>query len=217
MYDLSIEAVKFSYSNRVILDSSFINFPGNSVSGLVGANGQGKTTLFKIITGGIKADYLQLFYNKKRVEPSSDGYKNFTYLNQDEFFPRQLRVDRLIDIMTIEEGDKRFLKDRFSAFKNKRIRELSAGQKRILEIYYTLKTEQPVKLLDEPFRGLDPKTIEEITTYIKEIRDKTIIITSHLLPELKNVTSNLFSLQMGSIRRIADHEDVLELIGHKQR
>lgn len=209
MYDLSIEAVRFRYTNRVILNSSYINFPGSTVSGLIGTNGEGKTTLFNIITGRVRADYLQIFYNQKRVDPLKDGYKIFTYLNQDEFFPGHMRVNRLIDIMAIEEVDKNFLKDRFREFQNKRVRELSVGQKRILEIYHTLKTDQPVKLLDEPFRGLDPKTIEEIISYIKEITDKTIIITSHLLQDLKNVTTNLYSLHMGSISEITDHESVL--------
>lgn len=202
MYDLCIEAVKHSYSKRVILNSGYCNFNGNSISGLIGANGQGKTTLFNIITGRIKADYLQLFYNNRRVDPQREGNKIFSYLSQGEFTPGHLKVGKLIDLMVIKNENKQFLKERFKTFKNKRVKELSVGQKRVLEIYYILHTEQPVKLLDEPFRGIDPITIEEISEFITQIEDKTIIICSHLLPELSVVTKQIYSLSDGNIKGI---------------
>ncbi len=184
------------------------------VVGLLGPNGAGKTTIFNMILGIVVPTSGRIFLNGMDIT-NFPVYKRarmgITYLQQETSVFNGITVwENLELVLSFFEKDRsrremiieKLLKD-FGIYdlKDQLAGDLSGGEKRRLELARMMTLNPSFLLLDEPFVGIDPKTVKDIQRMVLELRKKGlgIIITDHNVNELVEVVDRLYIIHKGSI------------------
>lgn len=188
------------YKNNIVLDNISIEFKEKSIYGLLGLNGAGKSTLLKIITNIISPDDGQIIFeeNEKRIgfmieEPSFfndiSGYNNLKLLlNLFDDVPETKIHDVLIMVGLYKKKDE--------LYKN-----YSLGMKQRLYFAYALINNPDILILDEPFNGIDPLTLNLFKDIIKKFKEMggIVIISSHVISEIQDICTDCIILDNGKI------------------
>ena len=195
------------FGNQKVLDSiTFEANPGDIV-GLLGPNGAGKSTMMKIISGFYPQDTGSIHicgYNtqkNKLITQSHIGYlaeENPLYYDMFviEFMEFICDIHKLNYSMTIDILKSTGLEN----VKNKKINNLSKGFKQRIGIAQAIIHNPDVIILDEPTSGLDPKQLIEIRKIITNIgQEKTILLSSHIIQEIKAVCNRIIMIDKGKI------------------
>lgn len=206
--------LKKSYGQREVVHSVSVELNKGEIVGLLGPNGAGKTTTFYMLTGMIKPNGGQVFLNEIDVT-HAPMYKRarsgLGYLPQEASVFRKMTVeDNIMAILETVEPNRKKRKERLEILldelKIKHIRKslgfsLSGGERRRVEITRALVTNPDFILLDEPFAGVDPVTIESIQGIVRELKEKGIgiLITDHNVYETLNITDRAYILFDGKI------------------
>jgi len=178
------------------------------ITGLLGRNGQGKSSLMKIAYGSLPAEKSIRFDNLSIVEPCNNP-ELLLFLTQQSFIPPSLTIKRVLNDFQLDyaEFKKRFIE--FSRIENTSIRNLSGGERRLLEIYVIVKSPAKFALLDEPFTHLNPIQIEEVKELLKEEKqNKGILITDHMFRHVLEVSDSLYILSNGQTYLINTPSDI---------
>ena len=212
---ISFNNLKKSYSRNVVLEINSLDIPTGQAFGLVGNNGAGKTTLFSLLLDLIKPTKGKVINNNIDVKESED-WKSFTSAFLDESF--------LISYLLPEEyfyfiGDLRGVSKReVDSFLNqfedlfngeilggkKYIRDLSKGNQKKVGIIAALIGSPKIIILDEPFANLDPTTQIRLKKIIKKLaqeRETTVLVSSHDLQDVTEVSERIVLLEKGKIVR----------------
>ncbi|MBU4485516.1 MAG: LPS export ABC transporter ATP-binding protein [Candidatus Delongbacteria bacterium] len=211
---LKAEGLKKLYGKKEVVKSVSIELKKGEIVGLLGPNGAGKTTTFYMLTGMIKPNGGKVFLNGIDVAkmPMYKRARNgLGYLPQEASVFRKLSVeDNIMAILQRVErkGKKRLerLEELLDELKIKHIRKsmgysLSGGERRRVEITRSLVTNPDFILLDEPFAGVDPVTIESIQAIVLSLKKKGIgvLITDHNVYETLKITDRAYILFDGKI------------------
>ena len=211
---LDIENIKKSYKNRMILNEVSLKFSTAEIAGILGANGAGKTTLFSILSGLIKPDDGKIKLAEKDITDTKMHKRanaGIVYLPQDTSIFRGLSVeDNIKAILEITYTDKNQMYDKLDelleVFSITHLRKsmasvLSGGERRKVEIARALATSPAFLLMDEPFSGVDPISISEIVTIIKNLKSSGIgvIVTDHNVRETLQVIDRGYIMANGKI------------------
>ena len=211
---LKAEELKKSYGKKEVVKSVSIELKKGEIVGLLGPNGAGKTTTFYMLTGMIKPNGGRVFLNGKDVAkmPMYKRARNgLGYLPQEASVFRKLSVeDNIMAILQRVEKDRKKRSERLEMLldelKIKHIRKsmgysLSGGERRRVEITRSLVTDPDFILLDEPFAGVDPVTIESIQSIVMGLKSKGIgvLITDHNVYETLKITDRAYILFDGKI------------------
>lgn len=210
---LRIQNLKKSFKNKVVINIPTLNIGNGEIVGFVGNNGAGKTTLLRLILDLIKPSQGKVFIDGIDVSGSST-WKNITgsyidtgflieYLTAEEFFaliataysiPKEIMELRLrsFDVFTDNEilGQKKY------------IRSFSAGNKQKVGIMAAMLMNPGLLILDEPFNFLDPSSQIEVKRLLKNLNTEcgtTIVISSHNLEHITDVSSRIILLEKGSV------------------
>tara|TARA_Y200000002_G_scaffold358768_1_gene342502 strand:- start:83 stop:781 length:699 start_codon:yes stop_codon:yes gene_type:complete len=212
---ITFNNLKKSYSRNVVLEINSLDIPKGQAFGLVGNNGAGKTTLFSLLLDLIKPTKGRVISNNIDVKESED-WKSFTSAFLDESF--------LISYLLPEEyfyfiGDLRGVKKRdidnfLNQFEDlfngeilggkKYIRDLSKGNQKKVGIIAALIGSPKIIILDEPFANLDPTTQIRLKKIIKELaeeKETTVLVSSHDLQDVTEVSERIVLLEKGKIVR----------------
>ena len=212
---ITFNNLKKSYSRNVVLEINSLDIPKGQAFGLVGNNGAGKTTLFSLLLDLIKPTKGKVLNNNIDVKESED-WKSFTSAFLDESF--------LISYLLPEEyfyfiGDLRGVSKReVDSFLNqfedlfngeilggkKYIRDLSKGNQKKVGIIAALIGTPKIIILDEPFANLDPTTQIRLKKIIKKLaqeKETTILVSSHDLQDVTEVSERIVLLEKGKIVR----------------
>ena len=229
---LDIENIKKSYKNRMILNEVSLKFSTAEIAGILGANGAGKTTLFSILSGLIKPDDGKIKLAGKDITDTKMHKRanaGIVYLPQDTSIFRGLSVeDNIKAILEITYTDKNQMYDKLDelleVFSITHLRKsmasvLSGGERRKVEIARALATSPAFLLMDEPFSGVDPISISEIVTIIKNLKSSGIgvIVTDHNVRETLQVIDRGYIMANGKILvsgtsdEIADNEQARKM------
>ncbi|MBL8087295.1 MAG: LPS export ABC transporter ATP-binding protein [Chthonomonas sp.] len=208
--------VKIYKSRRVVNEVSF-EFETGEVVGLLGPNGAGKTTTFYMITGLVKPNEGTVKLDGKTITKwpmYQRARAGIGYLPQETSVFRRLSVaDNIRLVMEMNGAGKAAIAEKIdelaaelhiSALLDRTAGVLSGGERRRVEIARAMATEPHFILLDEPFTGIDPVTIEEIQAIISKLKSRGIgiLITDH---------------NVGATLRITDRNNILidgEIIAH---
>ena len=212
---LSIKKISKTYGNKQIVRDISISINRNEIVGLLGPNGAGKTTTFYIIVGLVKPDSGSIILDKLDVSNLPiylRGKLGISYLPQEASIFKNLTVEE--NILAILEVKKNLTKnDRIQKFntliemlqinnitKNNGA-SLSGGERRRVEIARALAIEPKFLLLDEPFAGIDPKSVIEIQKIIKSLAKSKIgvLITDHNVRETLKVCDESYILSDGRV------------------
>jgi len=204
------------YGRRQVVNGVDFDVSQGEVVGLLGPNGAGKTTSFRMTIGLIDADGGQVLFDGQDVTPLP-MYKRarlgMGYLAQDSSVFKQLSVeDNLMAILQTRKGmSRRQRLDRqnelLSQFGLTHIRRtkanrVSGGERRRLEIARSLITNPKLIMLDEPFAGIDPKTVNEIQDAIRDLAvsfNLGILLTDHNFRETIEVTDRSYLIREGRV------------------
>jgi lipopolysaccharide export system ATP-binding protein len=204
------------YDGRAVVDNvSFEVHPGEIV-GLLGRNGAGKTTSFRIVVGMIDHEQGDVIFNREnvtRLPMYKRAQRGMGYLAQEpSVFQRLTVVDNLLAIFETLRGLSRRqrieaaeqLMEQFGLTRQARqtARTLSGGERRKLEIARALITNPKLILLDEPFSGVDPIAVQELQREILRLRRErgiAVLLTDHSVRETLSITDRSFILVEGTI------------------
>jgi lipopolysaccharide export system ATP-binding protein len=210
---LELQNIKKSFKKKEILHGIDLQIRSSEVFGLLGPNGAGKTTLFSLISGLEMTTSGKIFldeYNITFKDISFRASKGIIYLPQEPSVFRKLSVADNIKAalqtkfknIEIEDKYTSIMKE-FDLFSlEKQISEnLSGGQRRKLEIARAFALEPKFILLDEPFAGIDPLTINEIKNIISKLRAKNVgvVISDHNAQATMDICDNISVINNGEI------------------
>jgi ABC-2 type transport system ATP-binding protein len=215
------------YGPLVAVDHLDLDVPPGAVYGLIGPNGAGKTTTMSILASLLKPTSgsawvagvdptTQPRQVRRRVGYMPDVVGVYDNLRVDEylqFFAGAYHVPKaswpaLVDSL-LELVD---LTTKRTALVN----DLSRGMKQRLSLARALVHDPEVLILDEPASGLDPRARIDLRVLITELRDmgKTILISSHILPELQEVCSHVAIIEAGRLLAHGEPRTILDQLGH---
>lgn len=213
MKTLELQNIKKSFKKKEILHGIDLQIRSSEVFGLLGPNGAGKTTLFSLISGLEMTTSGKIFLDEYDItfkDISFRASKGIIYLPQEPSVFRKLSVADNIKAalqtkfknIQIEDKYTSIMKE-FDLFSlEKQISEnLSGGQRRKLEIARAFALEPKFILLDEPFAGIDPLTINEIKNIISKLRAKNVgvVISDHNAQATMDICDNISVINNGEI------------------
>lgn len=226
---LRVQGLVKIYGGRRVVDGvDFEVFPGEIV-GLLGPNGAGKTTCFRMTCGMIEPNAGKVFLDGVDVTDwpmyrrARDG--GMGYLAQESSVFRKLSVeDNLLGVMELLGMDRKTRRRRCDellaqfniAERRKNIAlSLSGGERRRLEIARALVSNPRIMLLDEPFTGIDPVTIDSIQEIIRRLRSEgiAILVTDHQVRETLQITDRSYVIHAG---RVLCHGTPAEVIANPE-
>jgi len=214
---LRITGLSKSFGRKSVFRDLNLTMNAGRVYGFLGKNGEGKTTLVRILMGIIPADGGEIHYKEAPVSFRSAGYKEeFGYIPEDPFFFGGMNVGEFLDfnVAFYRRWDGRRadeLLGRFSLDKTSRIRTLSRGMKLKLELVMALAAKPAFLILDDPTSGLDVPTRHDfLQNIIRELADSgtTIFFATHLVHELERIVDHLFILDGGRVILDEEYEAV---------
>lgn len=182
----------------------------NSIVGLFGFNGCGKSTLIKIGAGFLTQKNGNIFIEGKVIENnySTNRYNYLGYLPQDSFLPKDMTVWEFLKIST--SLNKNLVEDPIiNKIINQKIVSLSGGELRYLEILFLFSLDRQYYLLDEPFTGVEPIYIEKIVYLIQKEKQKGkgILITDHYHHYVTDIIDKCYLMKDGYLEELDKTKD----------
>ena len=203
---LSFKNISKSYSNIVALEQISFDIPKNSIFGILGANGSGKSTFMKILPGLIQNWSGEIFHNGKFVEKNNIKLRDkFGYLIEAPTFYEYLSARKNLEILSRISPNHSLDIDYILELVNLKSRSedkvsaYSYGMKQRLGIAQCLIHNPEILILDEPNNGLDPNGIQDMIKLIKNLRTegKTICLSTHNLRDVEELCTHFTVFQHG--------------------
>ena len=229
---MRVNNLKKSFGGVKAVDIDNLIFNKNELTSIIGPNGAGKTTLFDLISGFQEEDSGEIFYQEKNITKSQPHkiarlgmvrtfqltkvFDRMTVLENLMFAGSNISNDSLFQSIiqfpkqknyenSLEEEALRVMKDlNIEQMSNAYARELSGGQKKLLELGRSIIRKPDVLLLDEPLAGVNPKLTEEILEIIEKLSNDgiTILMVEHNIEAVMKISERVIVLAEGSL--IAD-------------
>jgi lipopolysaccharide export system ATP-binding protein len=213
------------YKGRMVVDQASLSVSQGQVVGLLGPNGAGKTTSFYMVVGLVRADSGKILLDEEDITRDKvhvRARKAIGYLPQEASVFRGLSVeDNIFAILEINKNlnkkqKRQRLEQLLEDFQIGHIRKskgisLSGGERRRVEIARCLAIEPKFILLDEPFAGVDPISVQEIQKIIRILAEQNvgILITDHNVRETLHVCDYSYILSAGKIIAEGGSESIL--------
>jgi lipopolysaccharide export system ATP-binding protein len=215
MSTLSAQALSKRYRARRVVDGVSLRLVSGEVVGLLGPNGAGKTTCFYMIVGLIRCDSGTITFDERDITDypmHQRARMGIGYLPQEASVFRKLTVaDNVMAILETLPGltrqqrgqrrDELLAELHISHLKDSMGMSLSGGERRRLEIARALATQPRFILLDEPFAGVDPLSVLDIQSIIKQLQGKGIgiLITDHNVRETLGICERAYIVNEGKV------------------
>ncbi|QKN93857.1 ABC transporter ATP-binding protein [Bacillus amyloliquefaciens] len=206
---LILKNVSKTINHTPIVQSISFDVRKGEIFGLLGPNGSGKTTIFRMIVQLIKitegaisfkgrpdSDFEYLMKHIGVIIEGPDMYPNMTALQNLKYFTKlrsaSLRTDDLMNIL---------IKVGLEQAARKKVKHFSLGMKQRLGLAYSLLHNPELLILDEPMNGLDPKGMKELRTILSDLAQQgvSILISSHLLSEMEEICDRVAYIKKGRI------------------
>src|SRR4051794_273300 len=213
------------YGRRQVVNGVDFEVSSGEVVGLLGPNGAGKTTSFRMTIGLIDADGGTVMFDGRdvtRLPMYQRARSGMGYLAQDSSVFKQLSVeDNLMAILETRPLNRKQRRERqdellaqfgLTHIRKTKANRVSGGERRRLEIARSLITDPKLILLDEPFAGIDPKTVTEIQDQIRSLVEQHnlgILLTDHQFRETLEVTDRCYLIREGRVFAYGNREQIL--------
>ena len=229
--DIKIDGLSKFYGPQKAVDNISFQVKTGEILGFLGPNGAGKTTTMKIITSFIDGNEGHVSINGQNVE-GGQMKKYIGYLPEHNPLYHEMAVmDYLSFCASLQGVSKEKIEDRVIEMirvcgldkeKHKRIGELSKGFRQRVGIAQAMIHDPEILILDEPTTGLDPNQIVEIRDLIRKLgQSKTVILSTHILPEVEATCDRILIINNGkivadgtanSLRKQAQGKEVLQFV-----
>ncbi|AFJ63977.1 MULTISPECIES: ATP-binding cassette domain-containing protein [Bacillus] len=211
---LILKDVSKTINHTPIVQSISFDVRKGEIFGLLGPNGSGKTTIFRMIVQLIKktegaisfrgrpdSDFEYFMRHIGVIIEGPDMYPNMTALQNLKYFTRlrstSLKTDDLMNTLA---------KVGLDQAASKKVKHFSLGMKQRLGLAYSLLHNPGLLILDEPMNGLDPKGMKELRTILSDLAKQgvSILLSSHLLSEMEEICDRVAYIKKGRILGIED-------------
>ena len=211
---LAVDGLVKSYSGRTVVDHVSYRVDEREIVGLLGANGAGKTTSFRMTVGMIAPEHGRVSFDDADVTSLpmfKRARRGIGYLSQEPSVFQRLTVEdnlmaicetlRLSRRQRREKVDELLEQFGLTIVRRNLARNVSGGERRKLEIARALITQPRLILLDEPFSGVDPKAVEELRNELLKLRERgiAILLTDHNVHGTLRVTDRSYVIHQGKV------------------
>jgi Cu-processing system ATP-binding protein len=219
---IRIEHISKRFRKLQALDDVSAVFDKGQVISLVGPNGSGKTTLIKCILGMVRPNTGQIIVDGQLINSDPSYREKIGYMPQIGRYPDNMKVGQLFKMLkNIRNADESkmdsYLIKQFELGKifEKPMRTLSGGTRQKVSAAVAFLFDPPILILDEPTAGLDPLASEILKEKIiaEKKKNKLILITSHILSDLDDITSHIMYMQEGKMQFFKEIEALQEETG----
>lgn len=211
---LEVDSVILSYGLHRVLSNVYVRCARGHVTGLLGRNGSGKSSLLKVIFGSVIAESKSVRIDGVSLPEASFRHRQIVYLPQHALIPSNITLKAALGLFKIHPA---VITDEYPELEKvlgETAGRISGGELRLLEVLLMLYSKSPFCLLDEPFSGLAPVMIERLKVTIERVKaDKGIVITDHLHKHVTGLSDSLYLMDRGQTRRIT-HPDQLVQYGY---
>lgn len=221
---LELRNITKKFDNLVaVKDLSFV-VDNRKILGIVGRNGAGKSTTFRMILNILQPDSGEILYDGKRI--TGDALDKIGYLPEEgSLLPELTVLDlceyygalKLLDEDTVRKNLLYWLEEfNILEYLNKKIKDLSKGNRQKIQFIVSVLHNPELLILDEPFSGLDPISVEELKRAILKLKEegKTIIFSSHRMEHIEMLCEDLIildkgeTLLQGNLKEIKDNYEI---------
>lgn len=221
---IELKNIEKRFGKYEVLKNISLNIEPGKITAIVGPNGSGKTTIIKSILGLVQPDKGEILINDKSIVKEFMYRKEIGYMPQVASFPDNLTINEVFNM--ISDLRKQQINGSADIIRtlnlqpelNKKIRTLSGGNKQKVSACIALMFNPKIIILDEPTAGLDPVAAANLKKKIVEQRNagKTIILTSHIMAEIEELSDNILFLIEGKIVFNGKLIDLVELSGQSK-
>lgn len=210
---LEVNNVYKRIKGKSILNGVTLSVEQGRVLGIMGPNGQGKTTLLNVIQGFLKADKGDIVIDGVAINTSSK--ESIAYLQDKNIFPKSMKIKEAIALygnffedFNVEKMN--YYLEFMNLDRNSKIKDLSKGMSEKFNLSLVLSRKAKLYLLDEPISGVDPVSREKILDAILEnlSEESSMIITTHYIGELERIFDNVAFLGDGRIIEYDEAENL---------
>lgn len=201
---VSIQNLHKTFGKNQVLSGVDLNIKKGGIFAVLGPNGSGKTTLIKCILGMVLPNKGTIANQDQNIKNNSEYRHQIDYLPQIANFPSNLKVSELIKMIKDLRGktneDQQLIElFKLEPFLDKKLGTLSGGTKQKVNIVLTFMFDSPLIILDEPTSGLDPISLIRLKDLIQieKGKGKTILITSHIMSFVEEVSDEIVFLLEG--------------------
>lgn len=209
---LSIKQLQVGYGANIVLDGINAELPIGRIHGIVGKNGQGKTTLLNVLRGKVIPVQGVCLLNEKHLLPNY-----IAMLDTESYFYPRITGNEYLRLFQL--ANTKFTTAKWNEVFNlpleDEIETYSAGMRKKLAFMGVLGLQRPVLLLDEPFNSLDLDTNYLLVDILKLLAEQgtTLLITSHILEPLLSVCDTILWLQGANHTRVFQSSEFEEIAG----
>jgi Cu-processing system ATP-binding protein len=219
-----IQNIHKRFKKLQALNNISVEFRQGQVISLIGPNGSGKTTLIKSILGLVKPDSGQIIFNGAGIEKSNEYRNQIGYMPQIGRYPDNMKIGQVFDMIKnmrdkVQKPDEElFYRFELDKLCDKSMKGLSGGTRQKVSAALAFLFDPAVLILDEPTAGLDPIASEILKEKIlaEKSKGKLILITSHILSDLEELTTDVVYLQDGKLIFCRSIDELFELTGEEK-
>lgn len=199
---IRIEHLNKHIGKQHVLKDVNLTIGDGEVIGLLGPNGAGKSTLMKIMVGVWDATSGEVQVPKSvGFLPEQNPLYEDMYVREYLRFFVELRTNSQLPISHSQQVEDLINRVGLTSEANKKIGQLSKGYKQRVGLAQAMIGDPELLILDEPTTGLDPNQLEDIRTLIRDMgKDRTVILSTHILQEVKQMCSRVIIIDHGEIK-----------------
>lgn len=206
---IEVKDVSKKFKNVYILKNVNLVFEEGHIYGFQGRNGSGKTVLLKLLCGLYKATNGTIFYDNQELKNNIYKFNVGALIENPKFFSDLTGYENLKILANINRkiDDKEIMATlelvNLVEEKDKKYSKYSLGMKQKLGIAQAIMEDPKIIFLDEPFNGIEEKTVVSLKKYLQEIKkDKIIIISSHIKEDLESLADNIYQFDDLGVNKI---------------
>jgi ABC-type multidrug transport system ATPase subunit len=207
---LEFDGIELSYGTRSILSGIYMKCSVGEIVGILGRNGSGKSSLFKVVFGSQAAAHRSVRVNGSPLPDDFIRRRVIGYLPQSNLIPPHVTIAQAMDLFEVEKETVLRYFPEIEQQLSLRPAALSGGYRRVIEVVLILKSRSRFCLLDEPFSGVMPVHVETIRKILTEAKaEKGIILTDHLYRNVMATAERLYILSNGTTYAVRNKDDLI--------
>ena len=201
-----------------------MTFEKGQVVSLIGPNGSGKTTLIKSILGLVKPDSGRILFNGTSTEKDINYRNHIGYMPQIGRYPDNMKIGQVFEMIRNLRGpgqkidEELYYRYKLDTMQDKTMKSLSGGTRQKVSAALAFLFDADVLILDEPTAGLDPIASEVLKEKIiaEKKKNKLILLTSHILSDLEELTTDVLYLQEGKVVLYKPIKELYQMTGEEK-
>jgi ABC-type multidrug transport system ATPase subunit len=211
---LAADSITCRLGDRFALSDVYLRIETGEIVGLVGRNGSGKTTLLRLLLGHsgrglgvVKVDSIFV--------PPSQRWRHIAFLPQQSFLPRDCTVRQAGRLFLGPQSESVLRADaRTLDLLQRRIGDLSSGERRYVEFLLVLGLNRSFVFLDEPFSQIEPLYVELMSQALRRRKESAFLVTDHNYRSVRDVSTRLLSLAGGRLAAVGSTDQELREAGY---